>query len=447
MPSTQRFRTLCLLVALVGAFLSAPALAQTETILYNFQGGTADGSFPMGGLIADSSGNFYGTATSGGNGGALDGTVYRMTAATGEIEILHYFAGTDGKNPQASLLLDANGNLYGTAAYGGTYNSGVVFELKRISVDAWKYSVLYNFNFDGVTNFDGAFPYSALVMDQAGNIYGTTELGGTGGCYDNQPAKPPKGEVPSGCGIAFKLSPHSDGVWSEEILYNFQGLGDGGLPIAGLVFDRAGNLYGTTSQGGRGSSKCDSYYDGGCGVVFSLTRSGSSWSEDVLYRFRGGSDGAQPTAPLVLDHAGNLYGTTAGADLGYESPSSIFELSPVSGGSWTETTILTFSGNGNGVAPLAGLVFDEAGNLYGTTYYGSSPRSENATPKGSGSGVVFQLTPNGGTWTETVLHSFSADVFDGINPGYGSLLLSKGSFYGTTVNGGDGMGVIYKLVP
>ena len=401
----------------------------------------------MGGLIADPAGNLYGTATSGGNGGAIDGTVYQLNAASGEVEILHYFAGTDGRNPQASLLLDANGNLYGTAAYGGTYNSGVVFELKRISVKAWKYSVLYNFNFDGLTNFDGAFPYSALVMDKAGNLYGTTEFGGTGQCFYNGPSRPPKGEPLSGCGTVFELSHSSGGTWTEKILHNFHGLGDGGLPIAGLVFDRSGNLYGTTTQGGSGSSRCGSYYDTGCGVVFSLTPRANSWTENVLYEFRGTHDGANPTAPLVLDQAGNLFGTTPGAVLGYGSPSSVFELSPSAGGTWTETTIITLENGSGGITPLAGLILDSAGNLYGTTYYGSGSHADNAPPKLTGSGVVFQLTPNNGTWTETVLHSFSADVFDGVNPGYGSLLLNNGAFYGTTVNGGDGAGVIYKLVP
>ena len=441
------------LACAVLTFLSASVFAQTESVLYNFQGGAGDGAYPNGGLVSDAAGNLYGTAS----GGGTDGTVFEIkrdvSGKWNEVTI-HFFSGSDGRTPQASLVMDAHGNLYGTTLVGGNYDTGTVFELSPISGGSWKFSVLYNFHFDGINNFDGFEPVSTLVVDKAGNLYGTTKFGGNGPCFYNGPSasdSAPKGEIPSGCGTVFELSPHAGGAWSEKILYNFQGGPDGGLPYAGLVLDHKGTLYGTTFEGGNTSNGgCASYYDGGCGVVFSLSHSGGAWKQNVLYSFHGLSDGANPASSLVFDRAGNLFGTTSGQDLNFNINSTVFELSPSSAGTWTQSTILAFSvdGSGTGIAPVAGLTFDGAGNLYGTTYFGGGTTASAAPPKVGGGGVVFKLTPSlDGTWSETLLHSFVGSP-DGSNPASGSLLLKKGVLFGTTLYGGSAnFGTIFKVVP
>jgi hypothetical protein len=444
-------------IAITGASLtfltSSKALAQTETVAYTFQGGTPDGANPNAGLISDGLGNLYGTTP----GGGTYGTVFKLIPLAGGQwgeQIIHYFTGADGSGPQAGLVMDHHGNLYGTTSGGGNYNQGVAFQLRPVS-GGWTFAVLHNFNFDGVNNFDGARPYAKLRLDKKGNLYGTTEFGGTGPCSYFGPASFPKGQIPSGCGTVFKLSPHPDGTWSEKILYNFQGGSDGGLPFAGLVFDPKGNLYGTTSSGGGGSNRsCGNYYDTGCGVVFSLSHSTTgNWVENVLYTFTGLGDGAGPTAGLVFDKVGNLYGTTAGAGP-LAANSTVFQLSPSSAGPWTETTLFSFPNDGsNGYSPLGGVIFDAVGSLYGTTYYGSgtasaSLRGTAPPPKNLGNGIVFKLTPStSGPWTETVLHSFAGGT-DGIYPGYDNLLYKKGTLYGTTTLGGStNSGTVFTVVP
>jgi len=444
------------LACAVLTFLSASVFAQTESVLYNFQGGLGDGAYPNGGLVSDAAGNFYGTASGGGSNGTVFELIRGSSGKWNEVTI-HSFEASDGRTPLASLVMDARGNLYGTTVAGGNYDAGVVFELQPVSGGTWIFSVLYNFHSDGINNIDGFEPVSTLILDKAGNLYGTTKFGGNGPCFYDGPGASkgaPKGEIPSGCGVVFELSPHAGGSWSERILYNFQGGPDGGLPYAGLVFDHKGTLYGTTFEGGDPSNGgCASYYDGGCGVVFSLSRSGGAWKQNVLYAFQGQSDGANPAAPLILDHRGNLYGTTSGLDLDFNYNSTVFELSPASAGPWTETTILAFSvdGSGTGIAPFAGLAFDRAGNLYGTTYFGGDPTSADAgaaPPKVGGGGVVFKLSPSQcGTWTETLLHSFAGSP-DGFGPASGTVLLRKGALFGTTSSGGSAnFGTVFKVVP
>ena len=219
---------------------------------------------------------------------------------------------------------------------------------------------------------------------------------------------------------------------SEKILYSFSGGSDGAYPVGALVADKAGNLYGTTSEGG--SSNCSS----GCGVVFELTSpstQGGAWTETVLYRFTGGSDGAAPESNLIFDAVGNLYGTTAGGG-DASSDGTVFQLTPPSsqGGAWTETALYRFAGGSDGKIPLAGLVFDPAGNLYGTTLFGGT----------TSAGTVFRLMPpatQGGAWTETVLHTFGRGN-DGIDPEAGLILDSRGALYGTTTSG-----TVFKLTP
>jgi uncharacterized repeat protein (TIGR03803 family) len=244
------------------------------------------------------------------------------------------------------------------------------------------------------------------------------------------------------CGIVYELSLVSGG-WTETVLYSFLGTTDGGSPQSGVILDSAGNLYGTTLWGG--DTDCSSV---GCGTVYELVRgSGGSWTEKILYEFTGGRDGGDPIGGLVFDSAGNLYGTTsAWGDLGgcnNNGCGAVFELSPASGGTWTETTLHTFShlvGDGN--APAASLTTGGLGVLYGTTPLGGL--FPNYCPEGCG--TLFGLTPAaGGSFRYSVIHQFGATATDGQNPG-GGVILVEGKIYGTTANGGSaGAGTVWEL--
>jgi uncharacterized repeat protein (TIGR03803 family) len=340
---------------------------------------------------------------------------------------LHGFSGgADGANPAAGVILDAAGNVYGTTENGGAHGDGVVYKLTPHANGKWTERVLYSFT--GAA--DGSNPFGALVFDAAGNLYGTTVAGGL--------------SCPPSCGVVFKLSPNSNGTWTESVLYSFKGgSGDGANPYAGVIFDSAGNLYGTTYSGGSGGStggNCSGR--GGCGVVYELTpNSDGSWSEQVLYLFAGGNnDGSNPQAPLVFDTAGNLYGTaTFGGPLGY---GMVFELTN-SQGTWQEKPLYLFGQNGQdnvsgGVYPYAGLTFDGAGNLYGAAEEGG----------GHGWGAVYELLPNGdGSWSEHAVYSFTGGN-DGALPFGTPAFDCAGNLYGTTDAGGFFLrGVVYELIP
>ena len=248
----------------------------TETPLYNFTGGS-DGGTPFGGLIADASGNLYGTTASGGTYG--DGTVFELTPS-GTLIVLYSFTGnSDGGTPYSGLVADASGNLYGTTVYGGNFDNGVVFKLTKSTTTPWPETVLHAFTGDS----DGGYPEAGLIFDASGNLYGTTAFGGS-----------------SDVGAVFKLSPSARPPWTETPLYSFAGETDGSFPLGSLIFDTSGNLYGTTMEGG----------SLGYGTVFKLTPSATPpWTETLLYSFSG-NDGASPVAGLIADAAGNLYGTT-----------------------------------------------------------------------------------------------------------------------------------------
>jgi uncharacterized repeat protein (TIGR03803 family) len=368
-----------------------PSQAQTFTVLHTFAGPTKDGGNPEAGLILDSTRNLYGTTAS---GGASDsGTVFRVTAAGKEM-LLYSFgeAPTDGTQAVASLLRDSKGNLYGTTENGGASFAGTVFKLDK----ARKETLLFSFN-GGTT---GNNPVAGLVMDAKGNLYGTAESGGLGSfgnggivfkidtaghestlynfcsvtsCTDGWTPKAGlilwKGNLygttraggTHDFGTVFKLTPSG----KETVLYSFgENTDDGFYPVAGLVPDSKGNFYGTTSAGGFGY-----------GTVFKLT---AARKENVLYPFTGHADGNMPLAGLVRDGNGNLYGTTENG--GSDQVGVVFKLSP--GGK--ETVLYNFTGKADGREPVAGLVLDRKGDLYGTT------------PSGGGScfcGTVFKLTP------------------------------------------------------
>jgi uncharacterized repeat protein (TIGR03803 family) len=321
-----------------------------ETVLHSFTGTGGDGAFPIAPLVRDTAGNLYGTTENGGLfGGACGaygcGIVFRVSP-TGKETVLYRFtnSGGDGANPEQGLVRDAAGNLYGTTFFGGAYGKGTVFKVDPSD----KETVLYSF---GSSTGDGSRPWGgSLVRDSAGNLYGTTVFGGSGGA-----------------GTVFKLDPSG----TETILHSFTGVsGDGFFPYGTLVRDKRGNLYGVTNYGGDASCLGGS----GCGVVFKLD---SSNVETILYSFFGtGGDGALPGGGLVRDSAGNLYGTTnVGGNLYF---GTVFKLDA----SNKETILHSFSG-GDGRFPELGLVRDLKGNLYGTAQYGGK----------YGGGVVFKVTP------------------------------------------------------
>jgi len=389
-----------------------------EKVLHSFNNNGTDGYEPyfFGSLIFDAAGNLYGTTYAGGIYGY--GTAFELSPAGGgswtETVLYNFGNGTgDGRNPRAGLIFDAAGNLYGTTTTGGTSGDGTVFELTPTGGGGWTERVLYSFG----NTPDGAIPVVGLIFDATGNLYGATTEGGT-----------------HGDGTVFELTPTGGGGWTERVLYSFGNTPDGAYANAVLIFDAAGNLYGTTELGGA---------NGPYGTVFELTPTGGGgWTEKVLHSFANGTDGTRPLASVIFDAAGNLYGTTS--EGGTNRDGTVFELMPAGGGSWTETLLHSFNNNGtDGFLPNAGLIFDAAGNLYSTTYYGGA--GGGCQPNGCG--TVFELTPSaGGGWTETVLHSFNST--DGAIPVAGLIFDATGNLYGTTTEGGTlNAGTVFELTP
>jgi uncharacterized repeat protein (TIGR03803 family) len=314
-----------------------------ETVLHSFAGGS-DGATPNGGMVRDASGALFGTTAAGGASGS--GTVFRVKGAK-EAVLYSFAGGTDGADPQAGLVMDAAGNLYGTTSMGGSAGNGTVFELvaPKKKNGPWKEIVLYSFG----TGTDGATPVSGVSLDAAGNLYGTTSLGGA-----------------YGYGTIFRLTPGS--AWTENILHSFQNTDDGAYPYAGLVFDAAGNLYGAATQGGTA----------GGGTVFKLRPSKGNWKFSVLYSVPGwGISGSFRN--LLLDESGNIYGTTH-CDGDYNA-GTIYKLAPSAGG-WTYTLLYTFTGGSDGLFSISNLVLKN-GKLYGTALNGGA----------DGAGVIYNLTP------------------------------------------------------
>ena len=353
----------------------------TETVLYHFGQGHSDGAFPYAGLIMDRAGNFYGTTHNGGaetavSGGCDCGTVFELSPVPGggwRETILHSFgSGREGAFPAyAGVIMDAAGNLYGTTSSGGIYGNGIVFELSPRANGGWTETVLHNFG----NGDDGSVPQAGLTMDTAGNLYGTTLWGGIyRRCSDG---------LKAGCGTVFELSPSQGGGWTETVIHSFN-WADGWQPNSTLIMDTVGNLYGTTTVGGFNACA-----DGpeGCGTVFQLSPSpGGGWTETVLHTFgRPATDGSHPWTGLTMDTAGNLYGVTL--DGGVYSFGTVFEMSPQQGGGWSETVLHSFNIT-DGWNPYGLPTVDRSGNIYGTTAAGgSSPYCK------GGCGVVWEITP------------------------------------------------------
>jgi uncharacterized repeat protein (TIGR03803 family) len=412
--------------------LTPNSTGYTQTTLYGFP--FADGNRPESGLVADASRNFYGTTLLG--GGADVGAVYKLTPS-GKESLLYSFSGTsdNGNNSvfPSSLILDTAGNLYGAAEETGTRQYGSVFEISPAAHGTYTEKNLDNLS--GVIDH----PLGNLIFDKSGNLYGTALDGGT-----------------NGFGAVFELTPQTNGTFKQTVIYSFGGYPiDGAGPSAGLIFDAAGNLYGTTAHGGP-SSNCKGALlkPIGCGTVFELIPTGGgAWQEQLLHSFAGStSDGAIPAGNLIMDASANLYGTTTYGGLepkacgaSSNNPAgcgTVYELSS-SNGTWSETIIYEFTrANGDGGNPEAGLAADAAGNLYGTTLFGGSTATETY-------GTVYKLTPaTGGGWTESILYSFTGTGGDGGWP-YSNLILdTAGNLYGTASYGGNaGFGTVFKITP
>jgi uncharacterized repeat protein (TIGR03803 family) len=341
--------------------------------------------------------------------------------ASGHEKVLHSFqSSTDGHVPLAGLVLNEEGNLYGTTSRGGRYGGGKVFELQPTGKGHWKEKTLYDFS------TDGAFPESTLVFDDAGNLYGTTDANTASGY---------------GYGVVFELSPKPDGSWSETVVHGFSGGSDGAYPVGDLVFDLAGNLCGVTEQGG--GSSCGSQT---CGTIFKLTRSHGKqgWTETIIYAFSEPS--GRPASGPIVAGGGTVYGTTYNGGTSkncYQGCGTVFELKPA-GRKWEKSTLYSFQGGGNGYRPESNLVLDAHGNLYGSLSRG-----------GNGGGLIFELQRRGGRWQERMVYNFCTlnNCADGRYPNV--LTIEKdGSLYGATQEGGNylcgydddgGCGTVFKL--
>jgi uncharacterized repeat protein (TIGR03803 family) len=397
------------LLCALTAILTQPMQAQALTVLHYFTGG-ADGAYPDAGLTMDMAGNLYGTTFGDGYSNS-NGSVYKLTHTNGGwvfAPLYTFRGGNDGGLPYAGVVFGPDGSLYGTTTAGGAHGQGTVFNLKpspHFSPNIfapWIETVLYSFQ-GGV---DGSQPYGSVTFDPAGNIYGSTYAGGSGGS-----------------GTVYKMIPSGDGHWTESVIYSFSN-SDGWIPVSSLTLDNAGNLYGTTLEGG-------AY---GAGTVYELTYSaGSGWAESFLYSFNSNHGGvANPYVGLIFDPSGNLYGATA------DGAGGIFKLTP-SDGSWTYSLLYGTGGGIEACGARGNLVMDGAGNLYGTTFCDGA----------YGQGSVFKLRL-GSILTYTMVYSFTGDS-DGYWPSSNVVFDASGKIYGTTFAGGPygdgGYGVVWEITP
>lgn len=368
------------LAIMLAVFTTRPAEAQSFKILYAFTGGT-DGGSPQSAVIQDKAGNLYGTTYAGGSHQA--GTIYELSLGGKETVLYSFNGATDSGFPYAALTMDTAGNFYGVAEGGEGAQEGTAFKLDTQR----HFTVLHTFV--GSPN-DGESPWSNLILDPAGNLYGVTEGGGT---FQN--------------GIVYKI----DTSGNFSVLHNFAGEPDGNSPYGALVMDSTGALYGTSRHGGSAQR----------GAVFKIDSAGN---ESVMASFVGG-EGDSPMAGMIEDSAGNFYGTLLSG--GDDDNGEVFKMDPTG----KITTFYEFGGGKRGVNPYGALVMDSAGNLYGTTFQGGLYQY----------GEVFKFDTSGNA---TVLHSFSGK--DGAFPYAGLYIDAAGTLYGTTTAGGpNGAGVVYKI--
>jgi uncharacterized repeat protein (TIGR03803 family) len=413
--SKRRLVEVSVLTFLVLGLVPCAWGATKYEVLHAFGHGE-DGAGVWDSVTLDGRGNVYGTTSGGGGTGCNGqgcGTVFELTPERNgkwRHRLLYAFNGKpDASGAFGGVVFDANGNLYGTTKYGGTYDYGTVFELTP-STGGWTENVLWSF--DGSDGFE---PWAGVVKDHIGNLYGTS----------------PDGE------LVYELS-HTSDQWTEMVIHRFTRRHDGVGPFAGLILDASGNLYGMTEDGGAYNA----------GTVYGLhpTLSGG-WKEHILYSFcPGGSpciDGGRPgLGVLAMDGSGNLYGATLGGGAnwcGFGSCGTIYKLTRDTHGHWKETVLYNFRKGATGFGPGAGVVRDKAGNLYGTTIYGGSSQC--------GCGVVFKLAlQKNGKWKYTVLHAFIGS--DGAQPDANLILDKRGNLYGTAATGGaSGAGVVFEITP
>jgi uncharacterized repeat protein (TIGR03803 family) len=352
----------------------------------------------------------------------LSGTL----AGAQTLTILHSFQddGSDAAQPIGGVVSDASGNLFGMSNAGGIYsNNGAAFEVSP-SGDSWSENVILSFDGSGNARVGGWFPISGFTLDSAGNLYGTTPDGGSYvGSFCG-------GQTGIGCGVVFELIPNGDGTWTQKELHLFNYNGrDGVDPFATVVFDAAGNLYGTTAEGGSGNE----------GTVYKLSpNANGSWSEQILHAFsNNGQDGESPRGSLLIDSSGDIYGTTVWG--GTYGKGTAFELLPKTGGGYAEKIIYSFGDGVTASSPTGNLIFGPTGGLYGTTNLGGGNNN---------CGTVFELRFSSGTWNEKTLYAFKGHT-DGCNPVGGVVFDASGNLYGNTQNGGAyaSLGTTFELSP
>ena len=414
-----RARTLAVaLVCALTAILTQPTPAQTFAVLHTFTGGF-DGYGPLGGVSIDQEGNLYGT-TIGSNFGFNYALVYKLANKNGAWILSPLYPFTSAQlEPFARPAIAADHTLYGTTPGGGIScdgaGCGVVYHVAPLPTVCqtvnchWIGTLIYEFSeLTGPLSPGGG----DLLLDTAGNIYGTTQT-----------------DSNTGSGAVYELS-RSGGNWTESTLYFFSGRGgngDGWYPLSGIIPDSAGNLYGTTSQGGGGNCS------GGCGTVYQLSFSGSGWTENIIYRFQGGSDGQFPSGGLVFDQAGNIYGTSQG---GANGGGTVFKLTP-SGNNWSFSLLYSLVGIMHQDGPTGSLLLDAAGNLYGISSYNGT----------NGYGAVFKLTPSNGSWIYTSVHDFTGGD-DGAYPDGGIVMDIHGNLFGAAYGGGTQQrGTVWEIMP
>jgi uncharacterized repeat protein (TIGR03803 family) len=389
--------------------LALTAWASTEKVVWNFGGGS-DGSGPWSNyFISDAKGNLYAATGAGGTYGV--GVVFMLSPA-GKETILYEFKGQangDGASPHGRLAFDADGEIYGTTQGGGTNGTGTVYRLSPKPGGGWTEKVIYNFS---ATGADGNSPSAGMTIAPDGTMYSTTP---DGGAFQG--------------GVIFSLKKTPKG-WKQTVIHSINFPSEGGFPYEGLMRDAAGNLYGVAPAGGAAQN----------GVVYRLSHTKQGWVDTVLYSFTGqnGDGSGLYWIDLISDSAGNIYGATSFG--GTNGTGTVWEL--VYSGSkktYSESILYEFgaSGSGDGNDPYGGLAMDSKGNLYGTALSGGS----------SGLGAVYKLTKQGKTWKETVLHSFAGGN-DGNQPTGNPYVDAKGRLYGMTQTGGtSNLGIVYRITP